>query len=73
MRRSPYGERWSRTSPRENRRACLCANGRTYSRKCCKGRMINQGIGRIYSDGQVNTVIKRPPRAFSEGFSNGFE
>jgi hypothetical protein len=63
----------SRTSPRESRRACLCANGNTYSRKCCKGRMINQGIGRIYSDGQVNTVIKRPPRAFSEGFSNGFE
>ena len=62
----------SRTSPREDRRACLCANG-TYSRKCCNGNMINQGIGRIYSGGKINTVIKRPPRAFSEGFSNGFE
>lgn len=51
----------------------MCAKGNTYSRKCCKGRMINQGIGRIYSDGKINTVIKRPPRAFSEGFSNGFE
>jgi len=36
----------SRTSPRGSRRACLCANG-TYSRKCCKGNLINQGIGRI--------------------------
>ena len=36
----------SRTSPRESRRACLCANG-TYSRKCCNGNMINQGIGSI--------------------------
>lgn len=48
MRRSRYGERWSRTSPKENRRACLCAKGNTYSRKCCKGRMINQGIGSLY-------------------------
>jgi hypothetical protein len=38
----------SRTSPREGRRACLCGNG-TYSRKCCKGNMINQGIGRTKS------------------------
>ena len=37
----------SRTSPRENRRACLCEKGSLYSRKCCKGNMINQGIGRI--------------------------
>lgn len=36
----------SRTSPRESRRACLCPDG-TYSRKCCKGNMINQGIGNI--------------------------
>ena len=36
----------SRTSPREGRRGCLCEDG-TYSRKCCKGNMINQGIGNI--------------------------
>lgn len=34
----------SRTSPRNSRRACLCEDG-TYSRKCCCGNMINQGIG----------------------------
>ena len=39
----------SRTSPRENRRACLCKNRSLYSRKCCKGNMINQGIGYIGS------------------------
>ena len=70
LRRSRYNP--SRTSPREYRRACLCRNG-LYSRKCCNGNMINQGLGRIYSDGVIDTIITRPPRAFSEGFSNGFE
>ena len=45
-RRFRHRDNPSRTSPRENRRACLCDNG-LYSRKCCKGNMINQGIGRI--------------------------
>ena len=36
----------SRTSPKSSKRACLCENG-TYSTKCCKGNMINQGIGSI--------------------------
>ena len=29
-----------------SKRGCLCKNGK-YSRKCCKGNMINQGIGNI--------------------------
>ena len=37
----------SRTSPRSSRRGCLCADGKRYSRKCCKGYLINQGIGKI--------------------------
>jgi len=36
----------SRTSPKSSKRGCLCKNG-TYSTKCCKGNMINQGIGNI--------------------------
>ena len=32
---------------RGSRTACLCNDGRTYSRKCCKGNLINQGIGSI--------------------------
>jgi hypothetical protein len=41
----------SRTSPRSSRRGCLCADGKRYSRKCCKGYLINQGIGNIYGEG----------------------
>lgn len=36
----------SRTSPKSSKRACLCDNGK-YSTKCCKGGIINQGIGSI--------------------------
>ena len=35
------------SSPTRSNRACLCKDGRTYSRKCCKGELINQGIGSI--------------------------
>lgn len=33
--------------PKMGNRACLCADGRTYSRACCNGYLINQGIGII--------------------------
>ena len=46
----------SRTSPRESRRACLCDNG-LYSRNCCKGNMINQGIGRITGEAGLSTSV----------------
>ena len=36
----------SRSSPKNSRRACLCADN-TYSRKCCDGSLQAQGIGRI--------------------------
>ena len=36
----------SKISPRGGRRGCLCEN-ETYSVKCCKGNIINQGIGKI--------------------------
>ena len=36
----------SKTSPRGGRRGCLCKY-ETYSVKCCKGKIINQGIGKI--------------------------
>jgi hypothetical protein len=47
--------------------ACLCAEKLTYSRKCCKGYLINQGIG--------NTISPYPAQTggFSLGFSNGFD
>ncbi len=36
----------ARNSPKNSSRACLCADG-TYSRSCCDGSLIAQGIGNI--------------------------
>lgn len=36
----------SRTSPKSGRKGCLCKDRDTYSTKCCKGGIINQGIGK---------------------------
>ena len=47
--------------------ACLCADELTYSKKCCKTYLINQGLGNIQSPYFVH------PSAFSNGFSNGFQ
>jgi len=35
------------SSPANNKRGCLCKDGKTYSRKCCDGTLRAQGIGRI--------------------------
>ena len=40
-------DEWSRTSPKNKRRGCLCKDGNKYSRECCNGNMINQGIGNL--------------------------
>jgi len=37
-------------SPKNDRRACLCPDGKTYSRKCCDGSFQAQGIGSITKD-----------------------
>ena len=37
----------SHSSPKSNRRACLCDKTNTYSRKCCSGDIRAQGIGFI--------------------------
>lgn len=37
----------SRTSPQTNDRGCLCDDNR-YSRECCDGSLMAQGIGTIY-------------------------
>lgn len=56
----------SHSSPKNSRRGCLCLNQNTYSKKCCKGYLMNQGIGKIQS-----TIVERG--AFSSGFSDGFD
>lgn len=58
---------YGKSSPREGSiTACLCKNRLTYSKECCKGLLIEQGIGNIISP------YPYPGRAFSNGFSNGF-
>jgi hypothetical protein len=56
------------SSPKNSRQACLCLNGNTYDVKCCKGFLMNQGIGVIQG-----TPIVTPAGAFSSGFSSGFD
>jgi hypothetical protein len=55
------------SSPKNSRRACLCINTNTYSRKCCNGALLEQGIGNIQGTPQY------PVGPFSEGYSDGFE
>ena len=57
----------SHSSPKNSRRGCLCLDANTYSVRCCKGYLQNQGIGRI------NFVPLPDIGAFSSGFSNGFD
>mgnify|MGYP003669751180 CR=1 FL=1 len=47
MRRSRKEPTPSRTSPNSSGRACLCADGKSYSIDCCDGSMQAQGIGNI--------------------------
>jgi len=54
------------SSPKNSRRGCLCLNKDTYDVRCCKGALMNQGIGVIQSTG-IHTG-----GAFSDGFSDGF-
>lgn len=35
------------SSPKTNKRGCLCKDKLTYSRKCCDGSYQAQGIGKI--------------------------
>lgn len=37
------------SSPKNNRQGCLCLGTNNYSRHCCKGLLINQGIGQTQS------------------------
>ena len=36
----------SKTSPKDDKRGCLCEDG-SYSKKCCDGSMVAQGIGAL--------------------------
>jgi len=44
------------TSPVGGDRACLCEDG-TYSKECCKGEEINQGIGSLVGQSSESTIV----------------
>ena len=54
------------SSPKNSRRACLCLDRDTYSVSCCKGALMQQGIGNIQGTQPVFG-------AFTNGYSDGFE
>mgnify|MGYP003643602303 CR=1 FL=1 len=49
---SKSNETLGMSSPRGDKRGCLCKNG-TYSRKCCDGTLRAQGVGRITGEGVI--------------------
>ena len=61
-----FGPTLGLSSPKNSRRACLCIDTNTYSVDCCKGHLIQQGIGNITSSRSVLG-------SFSSGFSSGFQ
>jgi len=44
------------SSPVGGNRACLCKDG-TYSKECCKGEEINQGIGSLVGQSTTTTIV----------------
>ena len=38
-------------SPKGGNRGCLCKDSKTYSKDCCKGELINQGVGALVGQG----------------------
>jgi hypothetical protein len=35
------------SSPKNQKRGCLCKDGKTYKAKCCDGSLQAQGIGKV--------------------------
>lgn len=46
------------SSPENNKEGCLCKNGK-YSKRCCKGKLLNQGIGKLTE--QSDSVLNSNP------------
>lgn len=44
------------TSPKSSKQACLCDDS-TYSSECCKGELINQGIGSTVEQGTSTITV----------------
>lgn len=55
------------SSPKNSRQGCLCLHKNTYDVSCCKGFLMNQGIGQTQAPGRTKGG------AFSDGYSDGFD
>lgn len=56
-----------KSSPQaSNKEACLCADG-TYSKDCCQGEEINQGIGALVGQGSSVVINTNEPRVVGSG------
>jgi hypothetical protein len=53
-----------KTSPQDSKRACLCEDG-TYSKDCCNGEEINQGIGATEGQAISNVINTSVPRVIT--------
>lgn len=56
------------SSPKNDRRACLCLHSNTYSRDCCNGALMEQGVGVV-----SRAAVQEGLGSFSSGFSAGFD
>lgn len=56
------------SSPKNNRRGCLCLNADIYHVDCCNGALMEQGIGVIEAPATFNQQ-----GGFSTGYSDGFD
>jgi hypothetical protein len=55
------------SSPKNSRRGCLCLHSDTYDVACCKGYLMNQGIG------QIESPFLTGGGGFSNGYDEGYE
>jgi hypothetical protein len=48
-------------SPQNASRGCLCKDG-SYSKECCEGELINQGVGALVQQQTSSVVNTNQPR-----------
>ena len=56
-----------KSSPKNSRRACLCLDSDTYDVRCCKGALMQQGIGVIQSARATGGG------GFDDGYDDGYD
>jgi hypothetical protein len=56
----------SKTSPKSKKRACMCPDG-DYSRNCCNGDIIAQGIGNLVTSPEVVKTASNGVRTITRG------